>query len=359
MVGPLTPKPGESAADFKLRIEQSQREMAAQRTPTTPSEPAAAPKGDTPTASVPAPQPAAKAPEASLPSVPPAQPPAEPAKPAAEAPPTPPTPRPGDQVEPLEWARKKGLKTPEDIARSLRALETEFHRRNQMPPAPAPSAPAPTEQPRPPAPYVPPVPPPYPPRPEDGGYPPPYQPVPRFIPQPAPLPRNQVQWLADTYQIPVEDAERLAPMMMDMVAAAQRRQDQRFTRLERDNARNSEMFRLMQDPSFQHPEVQFEMHRILEEEPRIFELEPAPYTVAFNKALVSIARKHVATGQAEVPAPEAPPMSSRPPTTLGGDGGAGGGAPKEGAPLTPETFNRLPLEKKREALTAIGARPRA
>lgn len=353
MVGPLTPKPGESAADFKLRIEQAQREKAASRAPTTSPEPAAAPKGTTPAVSVTAPQPAPKATETPIPSAPPAQPPAEPAKPAAEAAPTPPQPRPGDQVEPLEWARKKGLKTPEDIARSLRALETEFHRRNQMPPAPAPSAPAPSpEQPRPSERYIPPAP--YQPRPSEG-YPPP-APAPRYAPTPAPLSRGEVQWLADTYQIPAEDVERLAPMLMDMVAGAQRRSETRFARLERDNARNSEMFRLMQDPSFQHPEVQFEMHRILEEDPRIFDLEPAPYSVAFNRALVNIARKHVATDKVETPVLEAPPMSSRPPTTLGGEGGSGGGAPKEGA-LNPEAFNMLPLDKKREVLTSIGARP--
>jgi hypothetical protein len=355
MVGPLTPKPGESSADFKLRIEQAQKEMSASRNAAPPAAPAPEPAAPPP-ASVPAPQPEAKTTPPPAASVPPAQPPATPAQPVARATPTPPASKPEDKVDPLEWARNKGLKTPEDIARSLRSLETEFHRRNQMPPAqPAPNAPSSyPEQPRPSAPYVPPMPPPYQP-PAAGGYPPPYQPAPRYVPQPAPLPKRDIQWIADTYQIPVEDAERLAPMVMDMVAVAQRQSDQRFSRLERDNARNSEMFRLMQDPSFQHPEVQFELHRILEEDPRIFDVEPAPYTVAFNRALVNIARKYVMPGTKSDSAPEAPPISQRPPTTLGGDGGASGKAPAE-APLNPAAFNQLPLDKKREVLTAIGAR---
>jgi hypothetical protein len=179
------------------------------------------------------------------------------------------------------------------------------------------------------------------------------------MPTAPPLPRQRVQWIADTYQIPIEDAERLAPMVMDMVVAAQKDADRRFNRLERDNARNSEMFRLMQDPSFQHPEVQFELHRILEEDPRIFELEPAPYTYAFNRALVNIARKHVAVGKDALPGNETPPMNSRPPTTLGGDGGSGGNNSPAGAPLNPASFNQLSLEEKRKTLTAIGARSRS
>lgn len=351
MVGPLTPKPGESSADFKLRIEQAQKDLAAKRTPAAPQAPAADPAATKPPASVPPPPPQSKPSIATPAAVPPAQPPAEPAKPAAAAAPAPEGARPEDKVDPLDWAKKKGLNTPEAIARSLRALETEFHRRNQVPPAPAASTPpyAPVEQPRPSAPYVPPAAP-YQPAPA------PYQPAPRLPAAPAPLPRQQAQWIAETYQIPLEDVERLAPMVMDLMAANQRQSDQRFQRLERENARNGEMFRLAQDPSFQSPEVQFEMHRILEEEPRIFEMEPAPYSYAFHKALVNIARKHVAPNVVEIPAAEAPTLSSRPPSTLGGDGGSGGKAAPGDAPISMEGFNTLPLDKKREVLTAIGAR---
>lgn len=338
MVGPLTLKPGETTADFKLRIEQAQKEAAAK-----PVAPPLAPEAQKPPeAAPPVPQPK----PAIVASEPSAQPPVAPAPPAAAATPTPAAPpKADDKVDPLEWARKKGLKSPEDIARSLRSLETEFHRRNQMPPVVAP--PTPAYEPRPAAP-------PYQPQP-GGGYPPPYQPAPRYAPPaPVPLRRDQVQWLAETYQIDPADAERLAPLVMDMVSASQRQSDQRFQRLERDNARNSEMFRLMQDPSFQHPEVQFELHRILEEDPRIFELEPAPYTIAFNRALMNIARRLVTTGKEDVLASDAV-VSSRPPTTLGSDGGSGGRAPAP-APLSSESFNGLSLDKKREMLTSIGAR---
>lgn len=350
MVGPLTPQPGETSAQFKDRIEKAQKDLAAQRTPPPP---VAQPPASVPTPP-PTPEPAAPAPAAPPLAQPSASAPKTGAAPVVSTPA-----KSADQVDPLEWARNKGLKTPEDIARSLRSLETEFHRRNQAPPPQAPPSEASPNygQPRPSAPPYQPPPAPYQP-PASGGYPPPYQPAPRYAPQPAPLPRSQVKWIAETYQLPEEDAERLAPMVMDMVAVAQRQADQRFQRLERDNARNGEMFRLMQDPSFQHPEVQFEMHRILEAEPRIFELEPAPYTVAFNMALTNIARKLVTAGKAAVPTSEAPPLTTRPPSPLGGDGGSGGSGKTPDAPLNPETFNALPLDKKREMLTAIGARPR-
>src|SRR5436190_3177425 len=139
MTGELTPKPGETSAQFKERVLKAQSDLAAQRP--QPSAPRIETPAEPPTVTTSTPNDTQPKVTVSVPSAP-APSSAEPAKPAAEVPQ--PTPSKEDKVDPLEWARNKGLKSPEDIARSLRTLETEFHRRNQVRPAtPAPSAPPP------------------------------------------------------------------------------------------------------------------------------------------------------------------------------------------------------------------------
>lgn len=330
----LEPQAGESAEQFKLRIEKKQAEAAASAKATPPAAPANGqshagidPKLEPKNAAQPAPE-KTETPQA----------PNAPAK----------TDVPGSQgSDPIDWARKKGLKSEADIARSLRAMEDEFHKRNQNGRQgwPAPGAP----QPVPPAPNYPSQPP---------------MATPRYSPPPAsyqpPQYQNPVvakQQLAQRYNLAPEDLDRVLPLVADVTEARIAQRDQQWAEklstIEKENARNSEFRELMADPVFKDPQVQMEVHRVFEENPTVFESESAPYKWAYNQALGRIARRNLqgATGSTENPnAPLTPP--TRPPSI---GTGSGSGIPEPGT-LTPQAFADLPLEDKQKLLTRMGVR---
>jgi len=343
----LGPKKGETAEQFKSRIEETQRELKRMESQGT--------KPETPTPAAPAPVATVEAPAQVSPTVPPVinPDPAGPPKGVVT----------GNQ-EVDKWLEKKGFKSTEDMAQSLRELERELHRRTQegKPVAPAPGG---TNVPT--APVYPPYYPPAPVQPAPNyGYPPP-PPAP-YPPQYAPPPVD-VEKLASRYGMTVEDFEKVSALANDMAESKVDRMlrsaitpiQQRVLRVDNEVSRQKEMVDLMSDPLFKNPQVQFEMHRVLEADPTIVERYPQPHRYAFNEALMRVARNNLGGSNAAPKAPEAQPVappSTKPPTTAGGNGGGGGGAPSGPVPeqVTPEMFARMTMEQKREHLKLVGAR---
>lgn len=328
----LGPKKGETAEQFKARISETERELKREA--------------------------AAKAPvNATVPDAP--------ATPAQVSPTVPEVKTPDPAVTPKgvvtgnqevdEWLGKKGFKTTEDMANSLRELERELHRRAQekkQEPAPAaPSAP-PVGYP----PYYPPM------APQAPGYafppvPPPYA--------PAPVDINQ---LAQRYGMTPEDFERVAAIANDMaeskvdlrLKAVLPRIENQVRNVDREVSKQKELVNLMSDPAFKNPQVQYEMHRVLEEDPAVFDKFSQPYRYAYDQALMRIARANLGGSRSTFGAPEPIPVatpSGRPPVTAGGNGGGGGGAPQQVPPesVTPELYAKMSLADKKAHLQAIGA----
>ena len=246
--------------------------------------------------------------------------------------------------DPLEWAKKKGLDTPEAAVRALQKLEEEFHRRNQAGhpgyrdlgngnPAPQPQVPpAPQWTPQP---QVPAFQPPY-------GYPPP----------PPPNRADINQSLARKYGMDPEDVERLMPMMLDAADAIATRKTAALERhvmnVTRQTERNAEFQTLMQDPAFLDPRVRAEMHEVLKDG-QLFQQGGRAYTTAFNMALANLARKQLQQGVA----PEVRP-SNMPPVTAGGGNGSANTAPFK---VTEAIFNTW-TDEQQEAFLTKGAIPK-
>ncbi len=345
----LGPRKGETSDQFKARITETQRELNRQA---AAAKPAPAPE---PT---PAPAPASKAPE-QVPT--PAAPVERPAAPAT-------TPKQGPTGNPEvdAWWEKKGFKSTEDLANSYRELEREQSRRYQEEARARQSGQNGTPQVQPPAypPYYPPAPvqpmPTY-------GYPPvqaPYAPVPYAPTAPDP------EQLAKKYGMTPEDFERVAALANDMADA---KVDQRLRavmptlvndvrNVQRETVRNRELVNLMSDPAFKNPQVQYEMHRVLTEDPSIFQRNTSPERYAFDEALKRLGRAQFGGSNSAptVPAADTPQgsvPSSRPPTTAGGNGNGGGGAPSGAASeaMTTEAFAKLPRDQKESYLRSVGA----
>ncbi len=224
--------------------------------------------------------------------------------------------------DPMEWAKKKGFKTPEDMARALLQKEQEFHQSRQKAEREAPPPPPPSWQPAPQMGYG------YPPAPS---YPPPFAARPDTIRQ-----------IASMYpQLAPEDVERIMPLIVDTAQSAARRErfemEQRFGHIERSTQRNNELMSLMQDPAFRDERVQKEVHQILDSDPAIFQRERTPLVYAYGQALQNMARKQlqqgVSNGTTEV-------KGNHPPVTAGGGNGSANTSPK------------APTEKEMERWTA-------
>jgi hypothetical protein len=330
----LEPQAGETAEQFKMRIEKKQAESAASaKAPAPaasangPSQAGIDPKLEPKAAQAPAPE-KTETPQA----------PNAPAKAdAATA---------SQEADPIDWARKKGLKSEADIARSLRAMEDEFHKRNQngrqgwKAPEPVPPAPSyPSQPPMSPPSYS---------TPPASYQPPSYQ-----------NPLVAKQQLAQRYNLAPEDLDRVLPLVADVTEARIAQRDQQWAlklaTIEKENARNSEFRELMADPFFKDPQVQMEVHRVFEENPSVFESESAPYKWAYNQALSRIGRRNLQGGLGSVENPSVPlTPPTRPPSV--GTGGAGG--IPEPSTLTPQAFADLPLEDKQKLLVRMGVRPK-
>lgn len=240
--------------------------------------------------------------------------------------PTPPAPQPaaaGNPADPMAWAKKKGLNTPEDMARALQQKEQEFHRRNQAghPGYQDLGNPAPVPQ----------VPPQWTPRPDMGAFPP----NPGYG-YPPPRSRDDIAAeLGRRHGVDPEDVRRLLPLIAEVgdVIATGRTQnlEQRVLGIQRQSERTNELMSLMQDPAFSDSRVQQEIHSILDSDPSIFQRERQPMAYAFERALGSLARKQLQQGVV----PERHHSNTPPVTAGGGNGSAHAGAPK----ITEAIFN--------------------
>lgn len=247
-----------------------------------------------------------------------------------------------NSVDLKEWAKKKGIdwKTDEATLSYLRKRDQDWHAKRQAEKA--------REGVTPPS-FAPPPP----------GYQAPVQPT-----QPPGIPSRQVlENIARTYNMTVEDAERLATFNRDFFEVAMRNEraqwQTKIAEIERENQKNSVFRELSSDPVFRRPDVAYEFHNVLEQmqeaDPQSFEQDPSAYKRAFDRALQNIARRNL-EGQA---LQEGVPPGARmvtpptmPPRPLGR--GSGGGVYEAENAIDPVQFAKLSLEEKRKALDSLG-----
>lgn len=236
--------------------------------------------------------------------------------------------------EPLEWAKKKGFNTPEDMARALLQKEREFHESRQTKPQ------APKYQPQPQPEWNP--------QPDMGnGYG-------GYAPQPpAYIPRgDSFRELAAMYpQIDPEDLKRFMPVVIDAAQAISRRDraelERKIEGINRTTERNNELMKLMQDPAFRDDRVQKEIHSILDSDPSIFQREREPIVHAYEKAMVSLARKQLQQGSPT----ETFVPGSQPPVTASGGNGSAFTSPKR---ITEREFDSWSIKDQQAFLSSNG-----
>lgn len=237
--------------------------------------------------------------------------------------------------DPMEWAKKKGFKSPEDMARALLQKEQEFHKSRQK------ETPAAPQQPSQPA---------WAPGPDMNGYG--FQPQPQFVPlQPRISPRDFAPYYP---QLAPEDVERMMPLVIDAaeaisnrkMAAFEQRYGQQFGQIQRTTERNNELMTLMQDPAFRDERVQREIHAVLDSEPSLFN-QPGAYSLAYEKALANMTRKQLHQGVATETT-----TGQRPPVTAGGGNGSASTSPRS---YTPQEIERWSI-KDQEAFINSGGR---
>lgn len=202
--------------------------------------------------------------------------------------------------DPMEWAKKKGFKTPEDMARALLQKEQEFHQSRQKAEREAPPPP-PAWQPAP-----------------QMGYQQQYQ-QPAYQPMPQ---RVSMRDIAARYpQLDPNDVERVLPLIMDAAEVISNKRaadlEAKYGHIERTTQRNNELMTLMQDPAFRDERVQKEVHAILDSDPTIFQRERTPLVYAFKEAVFNMGRKQLQTGVGAESTPNKPPV-----TAGGGNGSA-------------------------------------
>lgn len=258
--------------------------------------------------------------------------------PAPEAVPSEPTPvTPSEskpekaEDDPMEWAKKKGLKTPEDMARLLRQKEQEFHQSRQQKGGQEP--PPPQWQPRP-----------------DMGW---QQPYPSYGNAP-PLQRGDAyRDIAAMYpQLDPEDVRRVLPLVIDAAETIANRKiatlDQRFGYIEQTAQRNNELMTLMQDPAFTDVRVQKEIHSILDADPSIFQREPLrAQTIVFKQAMENLARKQLQQGTT------VGSLAPMPPVTAGGGNGSAYTGPRK---ITQKEFESWSIEDQKAFINSNGKR---
>lgn len=317
--GSASTSEGQTAAQIMEQIKEKERELKASSA-AKPVEQAPEPEPSQPSDS---PEPAASPDVANKP------PQAAPESGAGAVP----GPTGSDKPEWKTWIEKKGFKSTEDMVRSMRELERELTRSRQGngANAPQPAQPEPS-----------------------------YAPPPRYSPPPAP----NIEELAKRYNLDPDDFNKVAPLAADIAATqvAQRMapMETELNRLRRDVARSHELQGLKEDPAFADPRVQFEMHQILQANPSILQIEPAPYRHAFNEAMRNIGRRilegSLESGTQVPPVSGTPGIPLTPPRTAGGSGSGstGTGAIQPSRKLSQEAFNRLPAAEQRKILSGMG-----
>lgn len=253
------------------------------------------------------------------------------------------------EVDIREWAKRKGIKDEESALKSLRELERKLSQSNAKK-TPEPGViqfPAqqwqPTPQYQPQQPY----------------YPPPPQ-----YPQYPPVNRNQIiqeeaarrGWDPNDFEKVLSLATEISEINTRKVAAQLKTEyDGRLSEIDKENRRNTEMRELMQDPLFTNQDVQFEMHKVLEENPKALELEPTPRIWAFQQAQIRLARRYLQDQQSgSEDSGQTKNLPTKPPTEAS-RGQASFEAPSEAALL--EQFNKGSAAEMRAVLNRIGARP--
>lgn len=247
-----------------------------------------------------------------------------------------------EMVEP-EWkkvVRAKGWKTPEDALRSGLELEREFHRKNQELAQQQRSNPVPA--------YVPPLAPPQ--------YATPY---PQYQPPTQVLARQ----LGGKYGIPAEDSERLLPYIAEVAQAAaenalileRARTTPVIQNLQRDVERNKELNEVANDPAMRVPRVQFEVNKLLSDNPSVFAYEPQPLRWALDRALRNIAQESL---RADQNYSETQGFPVNPPVTAGSGSQTRGQAPQEPSiDLAGSYFKLKTAQEKRDFLKSMGVAP--
>jgi hypothetical protein len=236
-----------------------------------------------------------------------------------------------DEID--EWMQKKGFKSKEDMARSLRNLERELHRRGKV---------VQQEQ-------IAPV---------------PMAPPPQFYPQnsPSTIPNAGLQQIADHYQMAPEDVQRVAPLAQDIADYMLRQRlgplVEDFSRLKRDYQKEAEFKKLENDPIFQNREVLKEMHLLAEENPSILDQPDYP-KVLFDESLKRIGRRFAESsttpqnvhGLARLGIPSSPPPTGK------GSSGEPKGVPLKppSSSLTINKFNKLSSAEMEQELRKKGA----
>jgi len=249
-----------------------------------------------------------------------------------------------------EWQkvyRERGWKGPEDAVRSYVNLEKEFfarlneqQRQSQRPPMPSYPPPAPV------APQW-------------------VTPYPQVIPQALPQNTWVVQQLARKHGISMEDAERLLPFVHEVSEATVANAVQRvqnayepvLANLNRKVTRSEELMEIAQDPAMRVPRVQFEVDKVLRENPSVFQIEPQPMRWALDRALRNIAQESL--GAYEIPDRSNGAYPMTPPVTAGTGAapkgrGAGSQATPSPADLAASYFSLKTAEDKKDVLRALG-----
>lgn len=244
-----------------------------------------------------------------------------------------------DEPEWQKVARERGWKTPADAINSYMNLEREFHSRMNQQRQPIPA-------------YTPP--------------PPPYQPAPPLAPWQQPMqqvaPVNVVQQLARRHGISLEDAERLVPLVAEVSQAAaemaaqqeRARYDPVVIDLQKKVSRSEEQMEIANDPAMRVPRVQYEVNKILSENPSVFDYEHRPLRWALDRALRVIAQDLVrADPTLQSPIPGYP---SQPPVTAGQPTGTRDASPRvgENVDLAGNYFKLKTAQEKKDFLVSMG-----
>jgi len=232
----------------------------------------------------------------------------------------------------MEWAKRKGYKSPEDMARELLKKDQDYHANKAKERESARVQPQQQWQPQP----------------EMGNYG--YQQPPAYAPQPRISPRDVAPYYP---QLSPEDVERVLPMVVDAaeaisnrkMAALQQQFGQQFGEIHRTTARNNELMTLMQDPAFRDERVQREIHAVLDADPSIFQ-RPGAYTIAFDKALANMTRKQLQQGIATES-----PTGQRPPVTAGGGNGSAFTSPQK---ISERDFDKWSLKEQEAFINSNG-----
>lgn len=327
-------KRNETSAQFRERIEETRRELERQKSVAQPaSQPASAQSAQTPE------QVNGSSSVAKSQNEPPADPVTRGAIPEID-----------------EWWAKKGFKTPDDIANSYRELERELTRKNlelqrqttsqQAPPPVTPVAPP-------------------------AGYPPYYQVPQQQLPYvPAnyvpPIPQQTAEQLAEQYGLAPDDFKKVYAIANDLSQVNVQRELNRIMpgivnqvqRVNGELGRQREMVDLMSEPTWKNPQVQFEMHKVLNDDPTLIQRQPLPYRYAHDEALKRIARANLGGSNVyptqSINAPAS--TGARPPVTAGanGKGAAALAGGTNAGEMTTEQFAGLPLAEKTEFLRTLG-----